>query len=294
MNRLIVFIGSILIWAQVLNCFSQEKSFQELELISLHVLEEYPGEFDLSGIVNIDDSLYVVNDKYWSQYFYKIQLEGNTFKVTDSLGLGIDHASDIEAIDYCPDQGIFFSDEEYNTVYLLENGESEIIFSKDQLGPNQNWGTNKGLEGLAVDCENQILYLAKERQPRFIISFDLKSKSIKEIINLEEPAGDISDLKIENGFLFILERKENLIAKMELNTKNIVSKVSYKDTCSHPEGKFYDGTDFGLVEALMLTPDEIWIGLDNNGLPFSDYAQKTFALTGNQPVLLKFRRPAGF
>ena len=294
MNRLIVLIGSILICAQVSNCFSQETRFQELELISLHVLEEYPGAFDLSGIVNIDNNLYVVNDKYWSQYFYQIHFEGNTFKVMDSLALGIDHASDIEAIDYCPNQGIFFSDEEFNTVYLLENGASKIIFSKERLDPDQNWGTNKGLEGLAVDCENQILYLAKERQPRFVISFDLKLNSIKEIIYLEEPTGDISDLKIENGFLYILERKENLIAKMDLNTKSIVSKVSYKDTCSRPEGKFYDGTDFGLAEALMLTPDEIWIGLDNNGLFFSDYAQKTFALTGNQPVILKFQRPEGF
>jgi hypothetical protein len=49
-----------------------------------------------------------------------------------------------------------------------------------------------------------------------------------------------------------------------------------------------------MAEALLLTSDEIWIGLDNNGLPFSDYAQKTYGLTGNSPVIIRFKRPAGF
>jgi hypothetical protein len=113
-------------------------------------------------------------------------------------------------------------------------------------------------------------------------------------INMRDSLGDISDLKFESGFLYILERNQNLITKMDVSKMQVVNKVSYKETCSHPEGKFYKGTPYGMAEALLLTPDEIWLGLDNNGLYFSDFATSTYGLTGNRPIILKFKRPEGF
>jgi len=81
---------------------------------------------------------------------------------------------------------------------------------------------------------------------------------------------------------------------MDLNTNQIVDRVSYKNTCSHPDGKLYYNSQYGMGEALLLTPEEIWIGLDNNGLPFSEHAQKSYGLSGNHPVLIRFKRPSGF
>ena len=145
-----------------------------------------------------------------------------------------------------------------------------------------------------MDCKNNVLYLAKERQPRFIIVYELENEQVTDIISFPDQEGDISDLKIENGFLYILERNANYVTKMDLSTQQIVSRMSYKNTCSHQDGKLYDNSKYGMGEALLLTPEEIWIGLDNNGLPFSDHAQNTYGLSGTQPVLIRFKRPKGF
>lgn len=273
---------------------AQNNNIQELEFTKILVLSNYPHEFDLSGIVKTEDKCYLINDKNWSSYAYEFETEGNNFYLIDSVALGVNSKTDLESLDYCTGIGIFFTDENKNIAYYSETeGKSQVIFDKNQLDSDLNWGVNKGLEGLAVDCENQVVYMAKEREPRFIISYDLNNKQITDI-NHKDSKGDISDLKYQDGYLYILERNENLISKMDVNTKQVVAKVSYKNVCSHPAGKLYSNSKYGMAEALLLTPTSIWIGLDNNGQPFSKHAQKTYGLKGNKPILIGFKRPEGF
>lgn len=278
-----------------LPCSAQSDTYPELELSAMLVLTHYTQNFDLSGIVNIKDKLYVISDQRNSGYLYTIEPGKDHFQITDSTSLGIDEKSDLEAVDYCENFSLFFTDERDNKAYIssMTTGEYREVFDSGQLPTKLDWGTNKGLEGIAVDCQNKILYLAKEREPRFIITYDLEKKHVTNI-TMNDPLGDISDLKYENGFLYILERNENTVAKMDVRFMDVVSKVSYKSTCSHPEGKLYKDSEYGMGEALLLTPDEIWIGLDNNGLTFSDYATKTYGLQGNSPVIIRFKRPEGF
>ena len=283
----------IFIWISF-PCLGQVTPIQELEFVNIHVLTNYPHEFDLSGIVKTGDKCYVINDKRWSKYAYEFRADDNIFYLVDSVDLGTDPKTDLESLDYCEEFGIFYTDENENIAYYSSTaGNSQIFFRKDQLGPELDWGINKGLEGLAVDCENKVVYMAKEREPRFIISYDLTTKEITDL-NLQDSKGDISDLKYQEGYLYVLERNENIISKMDVETKEIVARVSYKSTCSHPDGKLYEGSKFGMAEALLLTPEYIWIGLDNNGLPFSKHAKATFGLSGNQPVIIGFKRPMDF
>jgi len=273
----------------------QESVPLELQFISLHTLADYPKRFDFSGMVMSGGDYLAIADKTWNQYAYKIRIDSGFWYVTDSLQLGLDNNSDLEGIDYCEKAGLYFIDEKFNRAYLYDGkGNSQVIFNKGVLRDGLKWGTNSGLEGLAVDCERKILYLAKERSPRFIVIFDLEGEKVLDIFNLPNSDGDISDLKYENGFLYMLERNENLVTKINVQTKQIVDQVSYKQVCSHPDGKLYSHTEYGLAEALLLTEDEIWIGLDNNGLPFSPHARQAYQLTGNQPVLIKFQRPESF
>ena len=285
----ILLIGSINLLG-----FTQSPDWNELQLKSIHVLEEYDHIFDLSGIARIGDDLFVVNDQSYSRRLYQIELAEKSFHLVDSISLQYDESSDIEGLDYCENFSVFFTNEKNNQAYVSDlKGGNKVIFDGNQLDSTLDWGSNKGLEGIAVDCTRKRLYLAKEREPRFIVSYDIETKTILGV-SMRDSLGDISDLKYENGFLYILERKENLVSKMDVETMTIVSKVSYKNTCSHPQGTLYSGTIYGMAEALLLTPDEIWIGLDNNGLYFSDYATKTYGLTGNNPVILRFDRPDGF
>ncbi len=267
---------------------------EELELESIHVLEGYDLVFDLSGITEIDQHYYVIGDKQHTRQLYQIQLDDHRFRISDSISLGYDQKSDMEGVDYCEKHSVYFTNEENNQAYVFTStGRYELLFDSKQLDTSLDWGSNKGLEGIAVDCDNRVLYLAKEREPRFIISYDIEHRKVLNTI-FKDSKGDISDLKFEGGFLYILERNENIVSKMDVKTNQIVRRVSYKNTCSHPRGKLYRNSKYGMAEALLLTADEIWIGLDNNGLPFSDYATETYGLTGNKPVIIKFKRPAGF
>ena len=251
--------------------------------------------FDFSGLVVSSDGYLAIADKVWNQYAYRIDIDSVHWYITDSLSLGLTNNSDLEGIDYCEQAGLYFIDEKFNRAYLFDgSGNSQVVFNKGVLRDGLKWGTNSGLEGLAVDCERSILYLAKERSPRFIVIYDMEDQAVLDIFNLPDSNGDVSDLKYENGYLYLLERNENLVTKINVETKQIVDQVSYRQVCSHPEGKLYSHTEYGLAEALLLTEDEIWIGLDNNGLPFSRHARQAYKLTGNQPVLIKFKRPEGF
>ncbi len=286
---------SLISLCSVVGLWAQDTNPKELELTSLHILAEYPHRFDLSGIVADGKNHWVVGDKKWNQYAYRIAVDSNQWYLTDSIKLGLRNNSDLEGIDFCQQSGLYFIDEKFNRAYHLNReGKSQVIFNKGILREGLKWGTNSGLEGIAVDCENNILYLAKERQPRFVVVYDLCKEKVVDRFNLSTEEGDISDLKYENGFLYLLERNDNYITKINTVTKQIVDRVSYKSVCSHPEGKLYGPSEYGLAEALLLTPTEIWLGLDNNGLEFTPHARKKYGLEGNQPLLLKFERPPGF
>jgi len=262
---------------------------EELKLIAIHQLTDYPRAFDLSGAVKVEDQLWIVNDNPGSIYAYKIELETSKFKVVDSVEISQLADPDIEGLDYCPETGLLFTDEMENKVYSIRSE----IFDKDQVEISEGWGTNKGLEGIAMDCDNKILYLAKEREPRLIIRYDLEQAKVIGT-GYQDSSGDISDMKFENGYLYILERNDNLVTKLNPESLEVIDRVSYRSTCSHKDGKLYSDSKYGMAEALLLTPEEIWIGLDNNGLPFSKHAQKTYGLKGNNPVIIRFTRPKGF
>ena len=83
----------------------------------------------------------------------------------------------------------------------------------------------------------------------------------------EDESNDFSDMKYENGFLYMLERNGSCVS---------------------------EPSKYGMAEALLLTKDEIWIGIDNNGLEASKGAEDRFGIKGNQPSILRFKRPTGF
>ena len=161
------------------------------------------------------------------------------------------------------------------------------------------WG-NRGLEGIAVDCTNEILYLAKERQPRRIFVIDLRSGKITEpFLNILEPKNkdgyDISDMKFENGYLYILERGQGKVTRINTETKEILS-YSFQNVVLKNGKRIFDNRnpEYGMAEALLLTKDQIWIGIDNNGDPVSLYGKTMGLKENNNTIILIFERPEGF
>ena len=272
-----------------------QADFPELELNSLSQLDNYSDPaFEVSGLVKVNDKTYIVGDESKDNYLFEIEFKDTYWTVMDSIFLDIKEEVDLEAIDFC--NGKFLvANEKCGRVIAKESGHNSVHIPIDFKSENpRNWG-NAGWESLAIDCENQTLYLAKERQPRQVYEIDLVSLKVITTFNIPETeSNDFSDAKFENGYLYLLERNGNYIAKIDVKTKKVVQKVSYRKTCSHPEGKLYQEYKYGMAEALVLTESEIWIGLDNNRKKVSAFAEKTFGMTGSAPVILKFKRPSGF
>ncbi len=163
---------------------------------------------------------------------------------------------------------------------------------------NKDWG-NKGLEGIAFDKKNGFLYLAKEREPRRIFKINLKTGTITEpfisVLNNQTIGYDISDMKYENGYLYILERSSGTVIRIDVKNNKTRSysfqHIVYKSGQRLFSNKF---PQYGMAEALMLTNNEIWIALDNNGDPVSDYGKSLGLKEGNNTVILIFERPEGF
>ena len=285
----------LLLFACPLNA---QNSYAELKLIDIKQLEEsYKSRFDLSGIVKVLDKIYVVADKPYNNYIYEIKLNDNDWSIENTVEIGLLDQVDIEAIDHC-NGNFYFTNEHGNIIYEMDSTHKIRVVKPYYRGKNidiTSWKKNTGLESLAIDCKNSIIYAAKERQARFIYAVDLKYNNIISKFNIPETeSSDFADMKYENGFIYLLERNGNYITKVDVKTEKVVAKVSYKNTCSNPEGKLYAPSKYGMAEALLLTENEIWIGLDNNGLTVSENATKKYGVKGAQPVILRFVRPAGF
>lgn len=276
-----------------------DHNYQELELRSLSQLSpDYPHRFDLSGIVENDGRYFTVADKGWNKYIYEIDFASDFWILKDSLHIPLSHDNpDLEAIDIC--DGLFYiSDESNNLVYTLDaNGDlstQKVAYDEVDEKP-QRWKTNTGMESLAVDCQQDILYLAKEREPRYILVVELSTGKILDKFNIPETeSSDFSDMKQEDGFIYLLERNGNFVAKVDPKSKEVVDKVAYRSIASHPDGKLYEPSKYGMAEALLLSANEIWIGLDNNFLEVSEHAKSVHGMQGRMPVILKFTRPEGF
>lgn len=295
MRLLIIIIllhRSLIVWSQ--------ENITKLELISIsQLIQDDDRRFDLSGLECVDGKYYVIADKEWNNFIYEITFAQDNWFIASKISFSINEEElGMEALAYC------------NGLFYMANEDNGLIYSKGFTGKaaklNLNfqfsgvkpwtWG-NAGWEGLAIDCKQQIMYLAKERQPRMIYQLDMKSGEILDQFNIPEThSNDFSDIAFSEGYLYLLERNGNYITKVDPSKRKVITKGSYRHICSYPEpdGKLYNNSPFGMAEALILTQDEIWIGIDNNGMTVSNYARKTYNLQGNKPVILKFKRPEGF
>lgn len=293
--KIIFTIFMALLWSQYLR--GQDK-YVELELIEVSQMNNAQNNrFDLSGIVTVDGSCYVVADKGWNNYIYEIAYMNDSWQVFNTLPLGLTDPIDLEGLDFC--NGNFYLINEFgNKVYTLNtNGEMKTVFIhySGKGIDTKTWKDNAGFEAIAVNCQDSILYLAKEREPRFLLEVDMKYGIIVNQFTIpEDESNDFSDMKYENGFLYMLERNGSCVSKIDVSSKAVVNKVSYKYTSNMPVGKLYEPSKYGMAEALLLTKDEIWIGIDNNGLEASKGAEDRFGIKGNQPSILRFKRPTGF
>jgi len=159
-----------------------------------------------------------------------------------------------------------------------------------------NSDPNAGLEGIAIDSENKVIYLAKERDPSMLFKLNLKDRNIEQVFgNLINNEESISDMKYENGFLYLLERESSTILRINTQTQEIL-RVSIKNTLNPNGLQLYtsENPEYGIAEALLLKENEIWIGLDNNGTQTNSEGINLGIKKTTNPAIIIFERPEWF
>ena len=256
--------------------------------------------FDLSGICLFKDTIWVVADKKNNNFIYRVDTNLNSFRIYPDKKLCPKRKIDFEGIDVYKNK-MFLINEWYDNVLVVQNNckLKDINIEWQRAGiDNKDWG-NRGLEGIAFDEKNAFLYLAKEREPRRIFKIDLKTGTISEpfekVLNNHTIGYDISDMKFENGYLYIMERSSGTIIRIDVKNNKTLS-YSYQHIVYNKGQRLFSNNtpQYGMAEALLLTKDEIWIGLDNNGDPVSEYGKSLGLKEGNNTVILIFKRPEGF
>jgi hypothetical protein len=295
----------------------------------LEFAESFFGEreFELSGIASWRQSFLIISDNNTDTNISEIRLHRGRFLIETRFDLtkldgfakfkeealakakllGHDRWLDLEAIAVCGDR-IYLANERIRQIVLIDKGSIKGLEIDFSSVPQVMLGdANAGFEGLAVDCAGDQMWIAKERDPRGIVPVDLKTMKVAGFFEIPasdrggqrvlewrngngvvEIGADIGDLQFVDGYLYALERNHYEVARLDAKTLKVLDRVSFfKSTY-----EIYDtGEPFGLAEALLVEPEAIWIGMDNNGMPLGTRAVAQFRVSGPMPGLFKFKRP---
>ncbi|MBC77147.1 MAG: hypothetical protein CME64_14140 [Halobacteriovoraceae bacterium] len=303
--------------------FCQLAFAKTLELEKIHLGS---SSLEVSGFVTLNKKLYVLSDNSEDTWLYETKLMGNRAAYSKGINLKkmegywsyflksalwkgggrwIKAPWDLEGGASC-DSSIYLVNEQLREVMLVKDNKIkrvDINFEqafKEYGAPFEESPSNAGFEGLAVDCENQRLYVAQERAPRAIAVVNLKTNKVEKVTTTEITKDNIhpdyADLFFTDNHLYVLERNTRKILKLDPKDLKLKDTVSYTRLTDQLQTKELYSTDkpFGLAEALTMDDKHIYLGMDNNQLDISNKAKLILSINGNSSAILKFKRPEGF
>lgn len=297
-----------------LNSYAGEADIVSVKQLSKEYGFRYDGSrpINLSGIGTHGGGVFIVGDNKSARHLYKVQETATHWRIVSRIDLNFPDGAriDLEGM-FNSAHGLFLVNEysELEPVYLYEfdGGRANIkplaIKFPDRFDAD-SWG-NAGLEGVAYDVASQSLFLAKERDPARIFVFRLSpsdgSTRFLRSFRITPPAGDpdngsYSDLYFENGFLYLLERQSYSVAKIDPVSQKVVARVSFTRLRDGGEVLYKGDRGYGTAEALLLAPEQLLIGIDNNGKRVNKRNRwvRYFNLKGDQPAIVRLTRPEGF
>ncbi|MEO0435922.1 MAG: SdiA-regulated domain-containing protein [Pseudomonadota bacterium] len=307
---------SPLVFSLLLSASSIEAAGATLEAALLNIKQIHPAyrsdyrgreAINLSGLAQFENTVFALGDKPADQCLYALQEEERYWRIDGCVSLEIDGRADLEGV-FAVGREFFLVNEAGQDVYrFLFSGRSA---SKEPLRIRFPWVAatalwrNAGLEGVAYDARQHLLYLAKERDPSVIYVFELDEEGQATYLRefSIEPAADahphqsISDLFFADGFLYALERRAYSIAKVNPRTGAVVSRASFAQLRDASGALYLDDKGYGLAEAMLLLEKEILLGIDNNGKitnPKNKWV-KQFSLSGDESSIIRLRRPVDF
>ena len=287
----------------------QDPNVPQLELLhpkSIYMLgkndcEVSSKQFDLSGFALYNGKKICIADKTWTTdiYYFDTTSTGEFLLSLCSKGPAYKTKDcDIEAVDTYKGR-LVVSEEINNLIYMQnESGAFEILpadFTKVESDLSKWGASNAGIEGFAVDNENNTIYFAKERDPRRLFSYDIIKNEFHTDFDdvVKGDDGNISDMKFVGGYLYYLDRAECLVVRLDVKTKE-KTQYSFRRYSNNGKEHIYTAK-YGMAEALLITDNAIFIGMDNNNAPVSKYGEEIGLKAGSKlPSIFVFKRPEGF
>ena len=261
------------------------------------------GNLEPSGIALVKGKIHFVSDNQDDVSIYLLKRKGplytarpaQLFDFPELPSTRGDHPLDLEGLLY--HEGNFYTvDERNRRIYRISKQGRFTLLSHDIARYNAVKGIsfsrkpNAGFEGIACDETGSTFYIANEREKATI--YILKKSGNRLVTashiflkDLNGGGSDISDLFYENGRLYILNRRERRILKLDLKSLEIQQAYSYGAVT---KGLYPSPRDYGFAEALTMDGDKMYLLLDSNGTAFSEDNG------GTHGALILLPRPAGF
>lgn len=306
-------VASVLLLSFSFSAFASPRQFAAAKVEhswSILAPDTKKPRFDVSGLARYQNQFLVVSDRYAYQSIYKLEaVDSKTFQAREFLAPRRTQANkqerphlDIEGIAKCGEH-FYLVDEEHQMVMVVDKERRAKERVLDLRSIHRQKKTtfaseteSAGLEGVACDEVNQILYVANERMFRMIYKINLKTFKVEDFFDvpagLNSPrfengiflASGFADLHFADGYLYAYQRNNRSVLKIDPKSKNLVASLSLL----FHESNFYETNEvFGMGEGLFVDRDKIFLALDNNGMQ----QKSSNKIDG---LLLQFARPKGF
>lgn len=262
-----------------------------------------------SGLTMFEDRLMFVSDNRDNAAIYEIfpgEKEAGGCRNAEFIRLNRkdferipkSHSLDLEGIDFW--NGYFFVvDERDRFIYRVDPAGGIEQVRHDILDYNRKHGivfsedSNAAFEGIAIDPDRGIFYVANERDdpiiyvlrqtPDDLVLETERHVPMKDVLGGRSP--DISDLCFDGGSLYLLHRINNRILRLDPASMAVTGALDFSSEVS---SLYTSRHGYGFAEGLHLTQDRIYLLLDSNGTPMAESA------VGFSGALVILDRPEDF
>lgn len=266
--------------------------------------EECRGVLEPSGITVFDKRVLMVSDNDGDWVIYEIVPGEVNYRAREFINFrsGYDRVKrdkreelDLEGLALYGNSFLIVDERDRKVFVLSRSGLLKIIdndidlYSK-RVGLRFSSHSNAGFEGISVDNQKGIFFIANEREPAIIFLLRMRREKLITIdhLNMEEMLRsyvDISDLLFYKGYLYAIHRRARTIIKIDPYNKLIRDSLFYGDAT---RGLYSDDESRGFVEGLYINKKSILLLLDSNGRKMSKRKY------GQNGALIIMKRPDGF
>jgi hypothetical protein len=266
--------------------------------------EECRNALDPSGIAVFDERVLMVSDNDGDWVIYEIVPGEVNYRAREYINFrsgydivkrGKREELDLEGLALYKNSFLIVDERDRKVLIVSHGGLLKVIdndinrYSR-RVGLRFSSNRNAGFEGIAVDNDKGIFFIANEREPAVIFLLRMRREQLMTIdhLNMEDMLRsyvDISDLLFYKGSLYAIHRHARSIVKIDPYKKIIRDSLFYGDVT---KGLYSEDESRGFVEGLYINKENILLLLDSNGRKMNKRKY------GQNGALIIMKRPKGF